>query len=316
MMLKSIPKVEIVEVGPRDGLQNEKEVVTIEHRSELIQKLLQAGAQRIEGGAFVSEKWIPQMARSSELLQRLLIGNPQVFQQKQISVLVPNKKGFESAVSSPTKEIAFFASSTESFSQKNLNCSIDESFKRFEEFLPEAKKLGFHIRGYLSVCFGCPFEGAVSEDKVVELAERLINLGCFEVSIGDTIGIAHVGQIRSLFAKLLDKIPATKIAGHFHDTRGQALANIFAAYEMGIRVFDASLGGLGGCPYAPGSLGNVATEDVVYMFHGMGVETGFSLDQLVQTNQWMRGVLGRPLPSRVSQAKLSHLAIDKDLFLV
>lgn len=307
-MLKSNDRVEIVEVGPRDGLQNEKEIVTVEHRTELIERLLQAGAQRIEGGAFVSEKWIPQMKGSFEILQKLQTGHSQVFQQKQISVLVPNQKGFESAQKSPTKEIAFFASSTESFSQKNLNCSIDESFKRFEEFLPAAKQNGFHIRGYLSVCFGCPFEGKVSEEKVVELAERLIALGCFEVSIGDTIGIAHVGQIKSLFTKLLKKIPATQVAGHFHDTRGQALANILAAYELGLRVFDASLGGLGGCPYAPGSLGNVATEDVVYLFQGMGVETGYSLDQLIQTNQWMRGVLGRALPSRVSQAALSRLA--------
>ena len=298
-------KIQIVEVGPRDGLQNEKEQLTVQDRISLIEKLIHAGAVRIEGGAFVSEKWIPQMKGTADVLAGLLKNNSQVFQDKQVSVLIPNQRGFEAVQKTPSKEIAFFASSTESFSQKNLNCSIDESFRRFEEFLPQAKKEGFHIRGYLSVCFGCPFEGAVSEEKVVDLAQRLLDMGCFEVSIGDTIGIAHVGQIRSLFGKMLQKIPASKIAGHFHDTRGQALANILASYEMGLDVFDTSLGGLGGCPYAPGSLGNVATEDVVYMFNGLGVETGYSLPQLVEINQWMRGVLGRPLPSRVSQAEIS-----------
>lgn len=304
-MTKQARKIQIVEVGPRDGLQNEKEQLTVQHRTTLIEKLMDAGAVRIEGGAFVSEKWIPQMKGTAEVLQNLQNNQPQIFNQKQISVLIPNQRGFESVQKTPTKEIAFFASSTESFSQKNLNCTIEESFQRFEEFLPQAKKEGFHIRGYLSVCFGCPFEGAVSEEKVVDLAERLLDMGCFEVSIGDTIGIAHVGQVRSLFGKMLKKIQSSKIAGHFHDTRGQALTNILASAEIGLDVFDASLGGLGGCPYAPGSLGNVATEDVVYMFHGLGLDTGYSLPKLIEVNQWMRGVLARPLPSRVSQAEIS-----------
>ncbi|MFN8943146.1 MAG: hydroxymethylglutaryl-CoA lyase [Pseudobdellovibrionaceae bacterium] len=304
-MSKSKRKIQIVEVGPRDGLQNEKEIISVQNRIELIEKLIATGAERIEGGAFVSEKWIPQMKGSADVLSGLATRNPQIFQKKQISVLVPNEQGFHVVEKGPTKEIAFFASASESFSQKNLNCSIDESLKRFEDFLPAAKQQNYHIRGYLSVCFGCPFEGKVSEEKVVDLAHRLIQMGCFEVSIGDTIGIGHVGQVRSLFEKMQKVIPVTQIAGHFHDTRGQALANVLAAFEMGIDVFDSSLGGLGGCPYAPGSLGNVATEDLVYMFHGLGIDTGYSLEKLIETNRWMREILGRPLPSRVSQAAIS-----------
>lgn len=292
--------VRLVEVGLRDGLQNETTHLTLKQRSELLDRLIEAGVRNFEVGAFVSPKWVPQMAVTEELTQFILNKYPN--QKKyQSSVLVPNEQGMQKAIASGIKEVAIFASSSETFSQKNINCSIKESFERFKPILELAKKHKIKVRGYLSVCFGCPFEGAVSEKKVVQLALQLYKMGCYEISIGDTIGIAQISQVESLFKKLKKVIPTKSLAGHFHDTRGQALANIYAAYKLGIKTFDSSLGGLGGCPYAKGATGNVATEDVVYMFHGMGVKTHLNLASLVKTHRWLSPQMDKPLNSKVGK---------------
>jgi hydroxymethylglutaryl-CoA lyase len=299
-------KVEIVEVGLRDGLQNEKSIVPIETRIEMARRLAQSGVQRMEIGAFVRADKIPQMAGSKEVA----IGALQLQKQGKIpkttlfSALVPNEKGMLEALETGVKEVAVFASSTESFSKANINCTIEESFERFIPVMKLAKKNKLKVRGYLSVCFGCPFEGKVPEKKVVALAKRLYEMGCYEVSIGDTIGVADPKQVESMIKKLKQVMPVKKIAGHFHDTRGTALANILMAYQMGVRVFDSSLGGLGGCPYAPGSAGNVATEDVVYMFQRMGVETGLDLNQYIETDRWMSTQMKKELSSKVARAGL------------
>lgn len=294
--------VEIVEVGLRDGLQNEKEILSVANRVEFAQKLLSSGVKRLELGAFVRADRIPQMQGSAEVIEGVMQGS---FRKSPIfSALVPNMIGLEQALQTPIKEIAVFAACSESFSLRNINCTIEESFKRFEPVIKMARERKLKIRGYLSTCFGCPFEGKVSEDKVVRLAQRLIDMGCFEVSIGDTIGVAHPRQVESLVRKLKKKIPVKKIACHFHDTRGTALVNIKTAYDLGVRVFDSSLGGLGGCPYAPGSAGNVATEDVVYMFSGMKVKTGLKLEKLIETNRWVSEKMGKTLPSKVGKVGL------------
>lgn len=295
-------QVTLVEMGLRDGLQNESVILTLDQRLQMLQGLVDAGSKRIEVGAFVREDKVPQMAQTKELLVKAkgLKKNKNV----RYAVLVPNLQGWEEADKLNVEEIAIFASCTESFSLKNINCSIDESFERFKPVVALAKKKKIKIRGYLSVCFGCPFEGAVPEKKVIEIAQRMIDLKVDEISIGDTIGVANVAQVRSLFKKLKKKISVKKLVGHFHDTRGQALANILAAYDEGIKIFDTSLGGLGGCPYAPGSTGNVATEDVVYMFEGMGISTGISLEKLITLNEVVASMMGKKLPSKVSKAGL------------
>lgn len=302
-------QVRIVEVGLRDGLQNEKINVSIEHRIELAHDLIAAGTRILEIGAFVSPKWVPQMAGSKEIVIKLRgeQKSKKIGKNIQMTALVPNEQGMLDAITTDCKEVAIFAACSESFSKKNINCSIDESFERFIPVMKLAKKHKIKVRGYLSVCFGCPFEGKVSEKKVIELTKRMLALGVYEVSIGDTIGIAHAGQVQSLFKKLKKVVPAKKLAGHFHDTRGQALTNIKVAYDLGIRVFDTSLGGLGGCPYAPGATGNVATEDVVYMFHGMGVKTGLNLEKLIRANQKFTPYVGHELPSKVAKAALAVL---------
>lgn len=301
-------QVRLVEVGLRDGLQNESTMLSVDQRFELLQKLLNAGVRHFEIGAFVSPKWVPQMAVTEELVKKYKtkIKNAKL----EPSVLVPNEIGFQKAVQLGLKEIAIFASSSETFSQKNINCSIEESFERFKPVMALAKKHKIKVRGYLSVCFGCPFEGDVPQKKVIELAKKLHQMGCYEISIGDTIGVAHVGQVKSLFKKLKKAIPVKKLAGHFHDTRGQALVNILAAYELGIKTFDSSIGGLGGCPYAKGATGNVATEDVVYMFQDMGVKTGLNLQKLIEINQWLNPQMNHPLTSKVGRVGL--LKIEKE----
>lgn len=293
-------KVKIVEVGLRDGLQNESTILSVQQRFELLEKLIAAGTKTFEVGAFVSPKWVPQMAVSKELTELVLNKYPD--QKKfQSSVLVPNEVGMKGALETGIKEIAVFASCSETFSQKNINCSIEESFQRFEPIIKMAKKNKIKVRGYLSVCFGCPFEGDIPEKKVVELAKRLYKMGCYEISIGDTIGVATVNQVDSLFKKLKKVVPLAKLAGHFHDTRGQALANILEAYKIGVRVFDSSIGGLGGCPYAKGATGNVATEDVVFMFNGMNVSTGLDIDKLCEINRWLEPQMNHVLSSRVGK---------------
>lgn len=302
--------IQIVEVGMRDGLQNEKSVVSTADRIEMARKLCDAGVKRLELGAFVRADKIPQMAGSREVIEKVLMlaKAGEMASGVKFSALVPNAKGFEDALPTGIKEIAIFGACSETFSQKNINCSIEESFVRFGEVIRLAKKNKIKVRGYLSTCFGCPYEGAVDEKKVVALAKKLFEMGCFEISIGDTIGVANPGQVESLFKKLKRAVPAKNLAGHFHDTRGTALANILTAYNLGIRVFDSSLGGLGGCPYAPGAAGNVSTEDVVYMFEGMGVKTGLDMPKLIEANHWMSTVMKKPLLSKVSKAGLPHPA--------
>lgn len=298
--------VVLVEMGLRDGLQNEKTVLGTATRVEFAKRLIAAGARRIEIGSFVSPQWVPQMAGTPEVVKGLaeLVKAKQISKKVEFSVLVPNERGMLDAIQNGVKEVAIFAACSESFSLKNINCTIEESFQRFKPVMALAKKHKIKVRGYLSTCFGCPFEGKVSEAKVIKLAQRMHKLGVYEVSIGDTIGVANVGQVESLFKKLKKVVPVKKLAGHFHDTRGQALANIFAAYKTGVVIFDTSIGGLGGCPYAPGATGNVATEDVAYMFQGMGVKTGLHLDQLIEMNPWIAEQVQHPLPSKVGKVGL------------
>lgn len=293
--------VQIVEVALRDGLQNEATQVSTENRVLLAEKLVAAGTKRMELGAFVRADRVPQMAGSADVVRHVM-GE----YKGEFSALVPNLKGLEEALATPIREVAIFTAASESFTQANINCSIDESFERFRPVMQMCKSRKIKVRGYLSTCFGCPYEGEVDEKVVVDLAKRLLKLGCYEISIGDTIGVANPKQIESVFKKLKRSIPVKKLAGHFHDTRGTALANILAAYRLGIRTFDCSLGGLGGCPYAPGAAGNVATEDVVYMFEGMGVKTGLDLEALVEINRWFTGVIGKTLPSKMGKAGLLH----------
>ena len=297
--------ITIVEVGARDGLQNEKKVLDQAMRLEFAEKLADAGLRKLELGAFVSPQWVPQMAGSAELLTealRRLRAGVEPWKHMDISALVPNPRGMADALKIGMKHVAIFASASESFARKNINCSIDESFVRFEEVMSLAKSNGVRVRGYLSMSFGCPFEGDISEDVVVRLTKRLIEFGVYEVSIGDTVGIADPKQTMRLTQKLIDAVGTDKLAMHFHDTRGTAMANILASLELGIRTFDSSLGGLGGCPYAPAATGNVATEDVVYMLHRMGFDTGLDLEKLIMINKWMSSVIGHELPSRVGKA--------------
>jgi hydroxymethylglutaryl-CoA lyase len=298
--------VTIVEMALRDGLQNEKIVLPTQTRLEMLTKLMDAGARRIEVGAFVSPRWVPQMAGSAEVTRAALQMQKEKKTPKgvQFSVLVPNEKGMDLAMQTGIKEVAIFAAASESFSKKNINCSIEESFARFAAVMKVAKINKVKVRGYLSTCFGCPFEGPVPETKVVQLAQRLHKLGCYEISIGDTIGVANPAQVERVFKKLKKVVPATKLAAHFHDTRGQALANILVSYQVGIRIFDASIGGLGGCPYAPGAAGNVSTEDVVYMLHGMGIQTGLNIEKMVAMNPWLREKIQHPLNTKVGKVGL------------
>lgn len=301
-------KVKIVEVGLRDGLQNESTILSVDQRFELLNKLLDSGVTNFELGAFVSPNWVPQMAGTADLVKKYFQTlSPAQTKKFGASVLVPNDIGMQKAIESGIKEVAIFISSTETFSQKNINCSIAESLERVKSVLATAKKNKIKVRGYLSVCFGCPYEGKVSEAKVVQLAQKLYKLGCYEVSIGDTIGIANPVQTERLFKKLKKVVPAAKLAGHFHDTRGLALSNILIAYKLGIKTFDTSIAGLGGCPYAKGASGNVATEDVVNMFEQMDIKTGLKLEKLVLANLWLQKSIARPLQSKVSQAMKEDL---------
>ncbi len=296
-------KITIVEMGLRDGLQNEKNFVEPAVRADFAEKLIHAGIKKIEVGAFVSPKWVPQMAGTAEVIQSLQLKAKNKIIPKNIeyAALVPNEQGMLDAIQAGLKEVAIFTAASESFTKKNINCTIAESFERFEKVMVLAKKHKIKVRAYLSTCFGCPFEGKVSEKKVIQLALKLHKMGCYEISIGDTIGVANVGQVESLFKQLKKVVPVKKLAGHFHDTRGQALSNILASYKLGVKVFDTSLGGLGGCPYAPGATGNVATEDVVYMFHGMGVKTGLNLEKLIEMNPWIAEKVQHALPSKVGK---------------
>jgi len=290
-------RVTVVEVGPRDGLQNEATPLSVEDRVAFCDRLLAAGFPVVEVGAFVSSRWVPQMAGSDEVLRR--VTKPAGVR---LPVLVPNRAGFDAARAAGAREIAVFTAASETFNRRNTNATIDESFARFAAFVPEAKREGLRVRGYLSTCFSCPYEGAVAPERVVDVARRLVDQGCDEVSIGDTIGVAVPTQVADLLGRLGRAIPLDRVAVHLHDTRGTALANVLAALEEGVSVVDSSAGGLGGCPYAPGASGNLATEDLLYMLHGMGIETGVDLAAVVAASRTLGARLGRALPSRYLQA--------------
>jgi hydroxymethylglutaryl-CoA lyase len=296
-------RVKIVEVGPRDGLQNESVTVPAEIKVQLVELLADAGLPVIEVGAFVSPKWVPQMATSSDVFT-------QISKRAGISypMLVPNLKGLELAHVAGVQEIALFAATTETFSQKNTNCSIAESIERFNAVIDAALALDMKVRGYISCVLGCPYEGEVSTDIVLMLAEKMFDRGCYEVSLGDTIGVGTAGAARALVEKLARELPVRQLAAHFHDTYGQALANIHAVLQCGISVIDSSVAGLGGCPYAKGATGNVATEDVVYMLEGMGIDTGVDMDKLLEAGKFISDFLGREPVSRAATALLRRKA--------
>jgi isopropylmalate/homocitrate/citramalate synthase len=291
-------RVRVVEVSPRDGLQNEAQNVATETKLELIGLLADAGLKTIEATAFVSPKWVPQMADHVELMRALP-------RREGVSypVLTPNLKGFEAAAAAGATEVAVFAAASETFSEKNINCSIAESLERFAPVFAAARATGVRVRGYVSCVLGCPYEGAVEPSRVAEVAAQLFERGCYEISLGDTIGVGTPNRTKALIAAVAERVPIANLAGHFHDTYGQALANIYAAMEMGVRVFDASVSGLGGCPYAAGAAGNVATEDLVYMLDGMGVKAGIDLDRLIAAGAFICGKLGRQTQSRVARAR-------------
>jgi hydroxymethylglutaryl-CoA lyase len=289
--------VKIVEVGPRDGLQNERGELPTEIKVELIERLADAGLAAVEATAFVSPKWVPQMADHKEVLERIR-RKPGV----SYPVLTPNLKGFEAARAAGATEVAIFGAAYEAFSQKNINCSIAESLDRFRPVAAESKKHGIKVRGYVSCVLGCPYEGEVKPERVADVAASLYEMGCYEVSLGDTIGTGTPGKTKAMIEACAMRVPLEKLAGHYHDTYGQALANIYASLETGVRTFDASVAGLGGCPYAAGASGNVATEDVVYMLNGLGVETGVDLDRLVEIGLWICGILGRKPASKAALA--------------
>jgi len=292
------PEVSIYEVGPRDGLQNESAVVPVEVKLEFVKRLVAAGLRTVEATSFVHPKWVPQLADAEDLMAAL----PRV-NGVRYPVLVPNERGLERALSFGVQDIAVFGSATETFAQRNLNRSLDSQFEMFAPVVARAVETGVRVRGYASMCFGDPWEGPVAVDQVVRVGQRLLDLGCAELSVGDTIGVATPGHVRTLLAAFgAAGVPVARLAVHFHDTYGQALANTLAALQSGVTVVDASAGGLGGCPYAESATGNLATEDLVWQLHGLGIETGVDLDALVATSVWMAGQLGRASVSRVVQA--------------
>lgn len=291
--------VRIVEVGPRDGLQNEKITIPTQVKIDLINRLSKTGLSTIEVTSFVSPKRIPQLADAAEVFSGIL-KVPNVH----YPVLIPNLHGLENALTVNVKEIAVFAAVSETFSQKNTECSIEESFERIEKVMNLCKEQQIPVRGYLSCVLGCPYEGEIPLQNIVPIAKRLYEMGCSELSLGDTIGVGTPRKAQQLINALVDVIPIEKLAIHFHDTYGQALANIYACLELGINIIDSSIAGLGGCPYAKGASGNVATEDVIYMLNGLGLKTGVDLDELLQVSRFVAEITGRPPRSKVAQAKL------------
>ena len=298
-------QVKIIEVGVRDGLQNESTQVPTEVKIELINKLMASGLSVIEATSFVSPKWVPQLADQSEIMAQLT--NPDFIQNHAVNfpVLTPNIKGFENAITAGAKEVAVFAAASESFSQKNINCSIEQSIQRFQSIFARASELDIPVRGYVSCVMGCPYEGDIAADKVAFVAEKLYQSGCYEISLGDTIGVGTPGKTTALLEQVNKDVPMEKLAVHFHDTYGQALTNIYAALQMGISNIDSSVAGLGGCPYAKGASGNVATEDVVYLLNGLSIKSGVNLDKLVDAGEYISHFLKRGNGSKVSRAILS-----------
>ncbi len=295
----SLPaSVRIVEVGPRDGLQNEKQAIGADTKIALIEQLAAAGLPVLESGSFVNPKWVPQMADSEAVFEGL---------RKQAgtrySALTPNMKGFDRALAAGADEVAVFGAASEAFSQKNINCSTAEAIARFEAVVKAAEDNQLPVRGYVSCVLGCPYQGQVEPEAVLEVSQQLLDMGCYEISLGDTIGVGTAASMERLLTTLLKHIPADKLAVHCHDTYGQALANVLRALQMGVSVVDSSVAGLGGCPYAPGAAGNVATEDLLYMLHGMNIETGVDLDAVIAAGNWISEQLGRSNLSRVARAK-------------
>jgi len=289
--------VRIVEVGPRDGLQNEAAMVPLDVKVALIDKLSAAGFPAVEATAFVSPKWVPQMADAAEVMARIVRRDGVRY-----PVLTPNLKGFEAALAAKADEVAVFVAASESFSRRNINCSIAESLERAQPVFAAAKGHGVRVRGYISCVLGCPYEGDVDPAKVADVAASLFALGAYEVSLGDTIGVGTAGRTKKLIARVSERVPIGALAGHFHDTYGQALANVYAALEMGVATFDSSVAGLGGCPYAKGATGNVASEDVLYLLNGLGIDTGVDMRALREAGQFISDHLGRAPVSRVARA--------------
>lgn len=295
--MKLPQQVKLVEVGPRDGLQNEKETIPAEVKIALVDRLSAAGFPNIEAASFVSPKWVPQMATSAEVMARIARRPGTIY-----SALVPNMKGLEAAVAACADEVVIFGAASEAFSQKNINCSIAESIARFDEVARVAKDQGIRLRGSVSCSLGCPYQGEVTPAAVADVVRRMRDLGCDEIDIADTIGVGTAGQVKQLFDHLSGVFPIERLAGHFHDTYGQALANILAALQSGVSIFHSSVAGLGGCPYAKGATGNVATEDVVYLLRGLGIHTGVDLDAVVDAGQFISAHLGRKAASRAGNA--------------
>lgn len=297
-------QVKIVEVSPRDGLQNENKNITTATKIKFIDKLADSGIRVIEAGSFVSPKWIPQMADSAAVLKGIQHKSGMSY-----PVLVPNLKGFESALAAGAKEIAIFTAASETFTKRNINCTIAESMDRFNEVMQAAKENHIYVRGYISCTLGCPYEGEIKPEAVSVIAEHLMAMGCYEVSLGDTIGVGTPGKAQTLIDVVTTRVPREYLAVHFHDTFGQALANIFAVLERGIATIDCSVAGLGGCPYAKGAAGNVATEDVVYMLNGLGIHTGVNLEKLILAGKFICDELGKTPYSKVALATLSKSKI-------
>jgi len=293
--------VTLVDVGPRDGLQNEAQPVPAAAKIELVTRLQQAGLREIEVSSFVSPKWVPQMADAAEVMA----GIPRPAGVRH-SVLTPNMKGFDAALASHPDEIVVFAAASEAFSQRNLHCSIAESIARFQPVVDAARAQGIKVRAAVSCALGCPYQGEVTADAVEDVVQRLLGIGSQHIGIADTIGVGTAGQVQGVMARVMRHVPLTELSGHFHDTYGQALANILACLQMGLHTFDASVAGLGGCPYAKGATGNVATEDVVYLLQGLGIPTGIDLDLLVDAGAFISNVIGRPPASRVARAVLAR----------
>ena len=297
--------VRIVEVGPRDGLQNEKHAVSTQIKIQLISQLADAGLKNIEAGSFVSPKWVPQMAGSDEVFKLINAEIQPAHPDALFSALTPNEFGVDRAIECGLKEVAVFAAASEQFSQKNINCSILESLERFMPVITKAQSANIRVRGYVSCVLGCPYEGQVSATLVAKITQQLLDMGCYEVSLGDTIGVGTPASTSILLNELLDSIPTDKLAVHMHDTYGQALANILISLQMGISVVDSAVAGLGGCPYAKGASGNVASEDLVYMLNGMGIEHGVNIDKLLLAGNTISTALNRANGSKVANARLS-----------
>jgi hydroxymethylglutaryl-CoA lyase len=298
MTKTTLPKqVKIVEVGPRDGLQNEKETIPADVKIELVNRLSRAGFVNIEAASFVSPKWVPQMATSADVMAAITRKSGVIY-----SALVPNMKGFEGALEARAGEVVIFGSASEAFSQKNINCSIAESIERFREVAQAAKQHKLRLRGSISCAFGCPYQGEVAADSVADVVQRLRDLGCDEIDIADTIGVGTPHKVQHVFQRVAKEFPLAQLSGHFHDTYGQALANIYASLEVGVAIFHSSVAGLGGCPYAKGATGNVASEDVLYLLQGLGIATGIDLDTVVDAGQFISQHLGRKAVSRAGNA--------------